>query len=199
MNSKKLFQILGTAALALTLVTQAEAGRGGGAAPAQGQQANNNGGGGAGGNGNQGGIDLGWCGGKEHCVLVKLAAPGQTGGLQMYSKTDTGGYTRSLSGCPATGGVDNHPDGQRSIKTPGGVYPAKETADQLTYNDRLVGMYSATYFKSFFGTTNRLAIHSGHRAGLNSHGCVRTTSNCASSVKTAADTSGLSMKINIYY
>jgi hypothetical protein len=198
---KKLFNVLAITTFAVMTLSQAEAGRGGGAAPQQPAQ-------GAGGGQGQGGVqaptgvDLAWCRGKNHCVEVQLSnTPGRTGALKLYSLNSAGtAYNATLTNCPATGGYDTHPDGQRSKKTPAGVHSVIDTGDRLVYNGREVNMYNPTYFKSFRPwSENRMAIHSGHRAGSNSHGCVRTSDNCAATVRRKADEDQSELKIRITY
>ncbi len=181
-------------------LSQAEAGRGGNA----GQQPNQGAGGGQGQGGIQAptGVDLGWCRGKNHCVVVQLSnTPGVAGVLKLYSLNSAGtAYNTTLSSCPASGGYDSHPDGQRSKKTPAGTHSVIDTGDRLVYNGREVNMYNPTYFKSFRPwSENRMAIHSGHVSGGNSHGCVRTSSNCAATIRQKADEDYSELKINISY
>lgn len=205
---KKIFNVLSIATFAM-MTLSAEAGRGGNGRPNQGagNQAEAPEQGAAGGQGQGGvqaptGVDLGWCGGKTHCVVVQLSnTPGVTGSLKLYSLNDEGtAYNTALSNCPASGGYDSHPDGQRSKQTPAGVHSVIDTGDRLIYNGREVNMYNPTYFKSFRPwSENRMAIHSGHVNGGNSHGCVRTSSSCAETVRNSADEGRSGLKIKISY
>jgi hypothetical protein len=177
-------------------LSQAEAGRGGGA---------------AGGQGNGGvqaptGVDLSWCRGKNHCVEIQLSnTPGRPGKLNVYSLNSEGtAYNPSLRNCDAIGGLDSHPDGQLSKKTPAGVHSVIDTGDRLLYNGREINMTDPTYFHDpdllNIRTSNRMAIHSGFgTVGGNSHGCVRTTASCADSVRRMADENHSEMKIKIVY
>ncbi|MEZ4814177.1 MAG: hypothetical protein R3A80_03095 [Bdellovibrionota bacterium] len=195
---KKLMNLLGTVTLAMAIASPAFGGRGG----------TNQGA--AGGQGNGGvqaptGVDLSWCGGRTNCVLVSLSStPGRKGKLKLYSLNSAGtAYNTTLSDCDAIGGLDSHPDGQRAKKTPAGVHSVIDTEDNLFYNGHyLNSVHNPTYFKSFRPwSSNRMAIHSGvDTMGGNSHGCVRTTSSCASTVRRKADSDGYSqMKIKIVY
>jgi hypothetical protein len=141
---------------------------------------------------------------KTHCVLVKLPNErGAVGSLELYTKNENGQYQKVLGPCSASGGVSPHDDGAPSLKTPAGVHGVLDTADQLLYNGHYVNMYNATYFHDpdllNIRTSNRMAIHSGHIDGQNSHGCVRTTATCAQKVRQAADNSGLDMQVKIAY
>lgn len=141
---------------------------------------------------------------KTHCVLVKLANQrGGVGTLELYTKNDQGQYQMALGPCSASGGVNPHNDGQPALKTPAGVHGVIETDDRLMYNGRYINMMNPTYFYDpdllNVRTSNRVAIHSGHIDGENSHGCVRTTATCAQKVRQAADNSGLDMQVKVVY
>ncbi len=182
----KFKQVLGFGVLTLGMMSQAVAGNG------------PNGGGGGGGTADTSGCN------KEHCVLVKLPnRRGATGTLELYTKNEEGSYEMVLGPCSASGGVDPHSDGAPSIKTPAGIHSVDETGDRLLYNGRYVNMYNATYFHDpdpmNIRTRNRVAIHSGHVDGQNSHGCVRTSNSCAQKVREAADDSGLDMQVKVVY
>lgn len=123
-------------------------------------------------------------------VHVKLAPPGETGKLWLDQlQSDGQSYKTILSGCPATGGISPHPDRRPAIKTPAGTHVIWDTTRYLWYRGGWDTKHNpATYFwKHSLKQTAVAAIHNGHIAGQNSHGCIRTSDSCAQAIYKAAN------------
>jgi hypothetical protein len=123
-------------------------------------------------------------------VHVKLAPKGVTGKLWLDQlQPDGQSYKTVLSDCPASGGISPHPDGQPAIKTPAGTHVIWDTTRYLWYRGGWDTKHRpATYFwKHSLKQTAVAAIHSGHIAGQNSHGCIRTSDSCAQAIYKAAN------------
>lgn len=123
-------------------------------------------------------------------VHVRLAPPGEKGTMWVDRlQSDGQSYKTVLSGCPATGGVSPHPDGSPAIKTPSGTHMIWDTTRYLWYRGGWDTKHRpATYFwKHSFKQTAVAAIHNGYIPGQNSHGCIRTSDECAQAIYTAAN------------
>lgn len=89
---------------------------------------------------------------------------------------------RVIKTCKAVGGIENHPDGESSRRTPPGEHRVYEAYAHLKYQGRWLEGVNATYFESIMG--NPVAIHAGN-LNSNSHACVRT--DCSAYIKQLAE------------
>lgn len=120
-------------------------------------------------------------------VNVSLSRnPGQRGSLQVVENGPQG--SRVVRNCSAIGGIENHPDGASSRRTPSGSADVYETYAHLKYRGNngwtWIQNVNATYFDSIMGRP--VAIHTGN-LGSNSHACIRVDSGCSSFIKSKAD------------
>ena len=125
--------------------------------------------------------------GPNFLVKVSLSSQaGVKGSLTVFEKVN--GQYVSRKSCQAIGSVktnlfDSNP-ANKSVKTPSGNKRVYGTSSRLRYQGNWIGMSNATYFEESHG--NPIAVHTGDLGG-NSHGCVRTTSDCSAYIRSKAN------------
>lgn len=124
----------------------------------------------------------------KYVISVKLhSAVGELGSLKVIENLSNGS-TRTLKTCDAIGGVDEHPDGANSRKTPAGAKKVYETNVNLKYNSpngwTWIQGVNASYFEDIHGRP--VAVHTGN-LNSNSHACVRTSEACSSYIMSLAN------------
>ncbi len=126
-------------------------------------------------------------------VTVQLAGRGKSGYTLIEKKKDDGTWSR-IDKCASSNSYATRvtESGDKFLKTPAGRFQPLDTSNKLLYNGAWDSHGPATYYYVLQSTQNEnkrayAAIHNGHVAGNNSHGCVRTENDCAREVREFAD------------
>ena len=129
----------------------------------------------------------------KYKVNVQLAGEGEVGSTQILEKIN-GAWSEILT-CDSSNSFESRTGGDLAFKTPAGRFQPLETSDRLLYQGTWDDHGPVTYYFALQMGDRRgfAAIHNGHIAGRNSHGCVRTTDRCAEKVFELANRVGRSV------